>query len=261
MDKQVLNLRCVCVDDEPLAREGMSMALAPFDDLELVAEFGDVDEALASMPSDVDVLFVDIEMPRQDGFALLQQWPGALPMVVFVTAYDQYAIKAFESQALDYVLKPIDENRFAQVVTRIRQQHRQNQKLDTTQNTDNTDRLLKIISGLKQKLVKQEAEICVKTDEGYFQIKLSELLYLEAVGDHVCLHFANKQLITRDTLKKYIAQLQEHDFHQVHKSFLINALHVKEVIKLRFGDHQLLMSDATKLKLTRHYKSAIKHFI
>lgn len=253
-----MSIRCITVDDEPLAREGISMALAQFNDFKLIAEFGDVDSTLAGLPENIDVVFVDIEMPRKNGFTLLEQWQGALPLIVFVTAYDQYAIKAFESQALDYVLKPIDEVRFEKVVARIRQQHAQHR---STPYQHETEHLRTIISGLKQKLAEQEAEICVKTDEGYFQVKLAELLYLEAVGDHVCFHFVNKQLITRNTLKYYVAQLHEHNFHQVHKSFLVNANHVKQVIKLRFGDHQLLLSNAEKLKLTRHYKTSIEHFI
>lgn len=253
-----MNIRCISVDDEPLAREGIRIALSNYKDFELIAEFGDVDSTLSNLPTNLDVIFIDIEMPRQDGFSLLSQWPGALPLVVFVTAYDKYAIKAFENQALDYVLKPIDEQRFEKVIDRIRQQFHQRQ---ISPSLKETEHLRKVINGLKQKLVAQEAEICVKTDEGYFQIKLAELLYLEAVGDHVCFHFNGKQLITRNTLKYYIAQLQEHNFYQVHKSFLVNAEHVKQVIKLRFGDHQLLMSDTTKLKLTRHYKSVIEHLI
>lgn len=249
-----MTIRCICVDDEPLARQGIRLALAAYNDFALVAEFAGVEAVLAHKTDNIDVLFVDIQMPRQSGFDLLQQWPGPLPVVIFVTAYDQYAIEAFEQQALDYVLKPIEPTRFARVITRIRE------SLQQQKTVLNAQQLLLTIDGLKKKVDQQQKQICVKTDEGYFQIKLQDLLYIEAIGDHVCFHINHRQLISRDTLKKYIAALAQDRFYQIHKSFLVNAAHVSEVLKLRFGDSQLVLSNGDKLKLTRHYKSAIGHF-
>lgn len=250
-----MTFRCICVDDEPMARKGIALSLKPYPDFELVAQFGSADELLANMPENIDVLFVDIQMPRTNGFELLQQWPGPLPIVVFVTAFDQYAVKAFEQQALDYLLKPIDEDRFAQVITRIRE------SLAGQDKTVKTDQLMQTIANLKQKLQNKGAALSVKTDEGYFRIHMNELLYIEGVGDHVCLHLADRQLLSRDTLKKYVAQLSEHGFYQIHKSFLVNREHVKQVAKLRFGDHQIVLSDNRQLRLSRRYKSAIEHFV
>ena len=247
-----MSIRCMCVDDEPLARKGLAMALEPFEDFELVACFAAADEALAKLPADIDVVFLDIEMPRQDGFAMLGQWPGPLPLVVFVTAYDQYAVKAFEEQALDYVLKPIDETRFAGVIARIRGA--------LTEDTGRKERLLQTIASLKQKLKRDEATMTVKADDGYFRIKLADLLYVESVGDLVCLHLAGRQLITRATLKQYVADLSEQGFYQIHKSFLVNARHVVRVSKLRFGDHQVVLSNQKELRLSRRYRSALEAF-
>jgi len=254
-----MTINFICVDDEPLARQGLKLAVAPYPDFHLVAEFGAADEALAADQNkeldNIDVIFVDIEMPRQNGFDMIQQWRQPLPIVVFITAYDQYAVKAFEEQALDYLLKPIDEDRFAQVVERIKQ------RLLQQNDSVTSEQLTQVVEKLRKKLSKNQAEISVKTDEGYYRIKLSDLLYIESVGDHVCLNLKDKQLITRCTLKKYVAELEEHGFHQIHKTLLVNASHVKQVAKLRFGDSEVTMSNGSRLRASRRYKSAIEKFV
>jgi len=249
-----MTIRCICIDDEPMARKGIAIAIRPFDDFELVAEYSSGEELLNNYPENIDVLFVDIEMPRLNGFELLKQLPQPLPLVVFVTAYDQYAIKAFEAEALDYVLKPIEEDRFAQVITRIQK------ALEQPNDNQKSNKLLKIVNALQQKLQKDEATLSVKTDDGYFRIKLSDLLYIESVGDHVCFHLINQQLISRNTLKAYVVELAEHGFHQVHKSSLVNGKHVTKLEKLRFSDYQITLSNQTTLRVSRRYKTAIEHF-
>jgi len=247
-------IRCICIDDEPMTRKGIALAIKPYNELELVADFTSGEDLLNNYPDNIDVLFVDIEMPRLNGFELLQKLPSPLPLIIFVTAYNQYAIKAFEAEVLDYVLKPIEEERFAQVVTRIKKQ------LGQPQDTKKNDNLLKIVNALQQKIQKNEATISIKTDGGYFRIKLSDLLYIESVGDHVCFHLNNQQLISRNTLKHYVLELAEHGFHQVHKSSLVNAKHVIKFEKRGFGDYQLELSNQVTLRVSRRYKSSIAHF-
>lgn len=249
-----MTIRCICVDDEPMARKGLSLALAPFSDFEMVAAYPSGEALLASYPADIDVIFIDIEMPRLNGFQLLAQLPEPLPLVVFVTAYNQYAIKAFEAQALDYILKPIEELRFAQVIKRIKNQ------LLLPDFTDKNNRLIKVIASLQQQIKKDAATISVKTDDGYFSVKLSDLQYLESVGDHVCLHLQQKQLITRNTLKSYVAELEAHGFYQIHRSTLVNAKHIIKTEKLRFGDHQITLSNGKILRVSRRYKAILEHF-
>jgi len=250
-----MTIRCICVDDEPMARKGIALAMKPFKELELVADFSSGEDLLNSYPDNIDALFVDIEMPRLNGFELLQRLPKPLPLIIFITAYNQYAIKAFEAEALDYILKPIEEKRFAQVVARIKKE------LGQPQNTKNSDHLLKVINALKQQIQKDEVTISIKTDDGYFRIKLSELLYIESVGDHVCFHLTNQQLISRSTLKSYTVELAEHGFHQIHKSSLVNLQHITKFEKLRFGDYQLELTNQVILRVSRRYKSALNHII
>lgn len=260
-----MKIRCIGIDDEPFARKGLARHLSQFSDFELIAQFADADELLTQWTdntetSSVDVLFVDIEMPRCNGFELIKRLPKPLPVIVFVTAYDQYAIKAFESQALDYVLKPINENRFNQVIARIRSLLMQQQQLQSSQ------QMLATISQLERQIYQPEPEISVKTDEGYFQVKLQDVLYLEAAGDHVALHFESKdskstQLLTRATLKTYLNQLVEHDFRQIHKSYLVNLKKIVHINKTRFGDYQLTLSNNALLRVSRTFKEAISGLI
>jgi len=244
-------IRWLSIDDEALARKGLAMALSLYPDFECIKQYGDVEDLLNDLPKKIDVLFVDIEMPSLSGFELLNIWPEPLPLVVFVTAYDQYAVQAFENQALDYLVKPIKKNRLAQVVERIRQNIRQQKQVSSS------EQLLQTINNLKQQMHSNDAEICIKTDDGYFQVKINELLYVEAAGDHICLHFANSHLITRDTLKNFLAKLNEQGFYQIHKSFMVNVSHVKQFTKLRFGDYDLVLSNGHELRLSRNYKSVI----
>lgn len=247
-----MTIRCICIDDEHLARQGVKMALEPYPDCELIGEFSSADELFSNMPDKVDVAFLDIEMPRQSGFDLLDKWPGKKPIIVFVTAYSEYAIKAFEKEALDYLLKPIDDDRFRQVIQRI--QGGMAQRADT----DATRKLLQTIDDLRTQLVKSAPEVTVKTDEGYLRVALSDVMYIEGIGDHVCFHVNERQLITRNTLKRYVAEFAEYDFLQTHKSFLVNAQKVSKLEKLRFGDYLITMANGDTVRLSRRYKAAIE---
>lgn len=246
-------IRCISVDDELHGRQGLEIALAPFEDFELVQQYDSAESLLNSDVNGIDVLFLDIEMPRKTGLELLAQWQGTLPIVIFVTAYDQYAVQAFEQQALDYLLKPIEQNRFAKVINRIRQQLQQ--KINTTQVISQ----LRTIEQLKAQLSRKDKRISVKTDNGYVRVKVSEITHIESVGDHVCINLISQQLITRQTLKHYIVDLLEYGFYQVHRSYLVNAQHVKQVNKLRFRDHQLVLSNEQSVRLSRRYSSVLEH--
>lgn len=250
-----MTIRCLCVDDEPLARQGVALALAAHEGLELVAEAGSAEEALAGDLGQIDVLFLDIEMPRQSGFDLISQWPGPLPLTVFITAYNQYAVEAFEAEALDYLLKPIDDERFAKVIDRIRA------RLDAARQQRDADALLQTIGTLKRKLARREAAISVKTDEGYFRLELQDLVYVEAAGDHAFLYLKDRHLITRRPLKQFVADLADHDFFQVSKSLLLNKQHFVSAKRLAFGDYELTLSSGKSVRMTRRFKAALKRLV
>lgn len=254
-----MTIKCISIDDEPLALKGIKLALQNHSELTLTSQYGAADEFLQDIANgniaQPDVLFVDIEMPRMNGFELIAQYPGPLPIVVFVTAYDQYAVQAFEQQALDYILKPIEESRFKQVVDRIKH------VMNRPKENNNADELLKKIAILKQQVKLDVATLSIKTDSGYFRVKIPDILLVESVGDHVCIYLKDRQLITRSTLKYYISALDEHGFKQVHKSNLVNLKEVVQLSKLRFSDYQLIMTNGKQVRVSRRYKSAISSFL
>ena len=259
-----MNIRCICIDDELFARQGLALALKPFPELELIGEFDSVDNTIAAFDPGTsepptrldfpDVMFVDIEMPRKSGFDLINEWPHPLPIVIFVTAYDQYAIKAFEQNALDYLLKPIDEDRFRQVVEKIKLQVSNKHRIVENES------LVGKIDKLRKKLYKSEQAISLKTEEGYFRVKLGDILFIEAVSDHVCFHLKDKQLITRGTLKKYIVELADYEFYQIHKSYLVNLEQIAKINKLKFGDQQVVLKGGVELRMSRRFKSVADKF-
>lgn len=244
-----MKITCIAIDDEPLALQGLAYALIPYPDFELLGRYRSAEEAMTQSLQNIDVIFVDIEMPQKSGFDLLHDWPGPLPMVVFVTAYQQYAIKAFEHNALDYVLKPIDENRFAQVIRKIRDnlakdKHKQDKAL-----------LLATIAKLQSQVAQQSAEISVKTDEGYYRVLLEDIMWVEAIGDHICLHLTDKQLIVRQRLKVFFIEVAEQGFYQIHRSILVNQLHVSVIKPVRFGDYEVILHNDKSLRMSRRYKA------
>ena len=244
-------LTCICIDDEPLAREGLKLALTPHKELSLIAAYANAKDALEHSGPSPDVIFVDIEMPQMSGFEMVKHWPSPMPIVIFVTAYDQYALKAFEHNALDYVLKPINEEQFARVVEKIIVQYK---------NRGQTSALLNKINALESQLQDKSPQISLKTDEGYFRTELRNILWLESVQDHVCVQLTERQLIVRSTLKKFLSELIDHNFFQIHRSFVVNAAHVIKVSSVGFGDYEVLMSNEKTLRMSRRYKKLLKVF-
>lgn len=246
--------KCICIDDEPLARLGLETALRQYEQLELVASFASGIDAITDCPDNIDVMFIDIEMPMLNGFETLQRWPGKLPIVIFVTAYDQYAIKAFEHDALDYVLKPIQELQFARVVEKI------NKQLSHKQAVINAELLQQKIAQLAKNHPIHQKQISVKTDDGYFSINSKDILWLESVNDHVCIKLSSRELIVRSTLKQFIAELQDAGFEQIHRSYVVNESQVKKISRAKLADYEVEMSNGETLRMSRRYKSLYERF-
>ena len=246
-----MTIKCICVDDELLAREGLALMLSNFSKFSFEGSFGSVDEVLDNTPKDIDVIFLDIEMPRQNGFELIKQWPENLPHIVFVTAYEEYAVKAFEYDALDYILKPIDEQQFGRVIKKIERSIHEQHHVDRTQ-------LQQKINQLQNKLNLQQAQISLKTDQGYFRINVADIIWLEAVKDHVCYHLDGKQLITRTTLKSALAELNEFDFVQVHRSYAVNQKAIVKIEKYKLSDFKITMSNSDEIRMSRRFRSNVE---
>ena len=243
-----MTIKCCLVDDEVAAHKGLKIALKDHADFVLDKNYHSVDEVFSSdvNTQGVDVLFLDIEMPREQGFAVIERWPNQLPIIVFVTAYNQYALKAFEMGSFDYLLKPLEQSRVDDCLHRIRQRHSEKQ---TYMKREKVEALYQVM-----KKNAPEKEISVKTDEGLFRVKQAEIDYIEAAGNFVAYQIGEKTLISRDSLKNLENALSQDVFIRIHKSFLININKVSSVHKGKFGDGSLQLISGKELKVSRRYK-------
>jgi two-component system LytT family response regulator len=236
-------LRVVVVDDEPLARETLRFLLSRDEDVRLVGECSGVDAAEVIGRERPDILFLDVQMPEVDGFQVLQAvGPGAVPAVVFVTAYDDYALRAFDVHALDYLLKPFDDRRFEVALSRAKEAAR-GKRVD--------QRLVKLLDGHAKRFF-------VRTREKVLLIRPDEIDWIEAADYYVSLHVGGKTHLLRETMNDLEQQLDPERFFRVHRSAIVNVDRVRELHPLFRGDCVLVLHDGTRLKLSRARREAFE---
>lgn len=268
-----MKLRAVIVDDEPLARRGLVIRLSKHTNLEIAAEFGngrDAVEGIATLKP--DLVFLDIQMPVMDGFEVLRRIQGpVMPMVIFVTAFDEFAIRAFEAHALDYLLKPVDDKRLSEAVAKARE-HR-----DEKQALAHRARLLELIAELggveRVDLDEVLAKGAAALESGFLdtlpikdagrtvRVKTSTIDWVDAAGDYMCIHADGQTHILRGTMKKLEAVLNPRLFQRIHRSTIVNIDRVREIRPHINGEYFLLLGDDVELKMSRHYKDKIRHFV
>jgi len=225
-------IRALIVDDEPLAREAIRDLLAADGAFEIGGECASGADAVSAIAKlRPDVVFLDVQMPGMGGFGVVEA-VGAdrMPLTIFVTAYDQYALKAFEAQALDYVLKPFDEERFRRVLQRVRRQ------LDRSPHAE-PDRFA-IKSGGRTMFLRREEIHC-----------------FEASGNHVKVRTADASYWLRETIKSLEARLDPDRFVRIHRSTIVNVAHVREIRPWYTGEYIVVMADGKELTLSRGYRA------
>lgn len=241
-----MKFRALIVDDEPLARERVRTLLRDEADFEVVGECGDGPAAVKAIEQlTPELVFLDIQMPGQDGFAVLRAIPKArLPIVVFVTAYDQHALKAFEAHALDYLLKPFKPARFKQAVERARELIQQRQAGEASQN---------LLALLGQAKARPEflTRIAVKSGERTVFVKVEQIEYVESAGNYVVLHAGKENHVVRETLGALETRLDPKLFVRVSRAALVNIEQIKELQPLFKGDHVVVLRNGKQLPLTR----------
>lgn len=247
-------ISALIVDDERLSRQRIRRLLSVEPDVDIVGECANGEEAVAFLKDKPpDVLFIDIQMPGQDGFSVLASLdPGAVPIIVFVTAFDEHALKAFEVQAFDYLLKPFDRRRFQSTMQRIREQLRRVR-------TDNTqDRLMSLLEGLGQR--KSGADrIAIKTAGHVVFIKTDDVSWIEAADNYVCLHCGSETHILRETMNALEARLDSSKFLRIHRSTIVNVDRIKELQPWFRGDYLLVLQNGTQLTLSRTYREKLQN--
>ena len=246
------SIRTLIVDDEPLARERIRLLLEKEPDLEIVGECSDGHEALAAIRSrSPDLMFLDIQMPELDGFGLLAQLdPGRLPAIIFVTAFDQFALRAFEVHALDYLLKPFDSERFQAAVQRARQWIQRNQAGGLDQ------RLSALLADLKG-VSKAPDRLAVKSGGRVLLLRIEDIDWVEAADNYVNLHLGKESHLLRETMNALEARLASDRFLRISRSTIVNLDRIKELQPMFHGEYAVILRDGTRLTLSRSHREKL----
>ena len=267
-------LRTVIVDDEPLARRGLEIRLQAHADVEIVGQYGDGASAIAALREDRPALmFLDVQMPGVDGFETLRRIPSnEMPLVVFVTAFDHYAIRAFEASATDYLLKPVEDSRLAQALARVREARAQR---DAGAHCGHLLELLGELSGkpplqLDEALrpdaleqLRREEKLAVRDGQRTVRVDLRRIRWIDAAGDYMCIHVDGEggngdTLILRATMREMERQLDPKRFPRIHRSTIVNAARVVELRPHSNGESFLRLDCGQELKLSRSHRDKLQ---
>jgi two-component system LytT family response regulator len=230
-------IRVLVVDDEPLARSNLSVLLRSDLEIEIVGEYGSGADALRAIPEkQPDLLFLDVQMPECDGFDVLEQLaPNLPPAIVFVTAYDQYALRAFEAGALDYLLKPFDNARFYRALDRAKEKLRDGKNLPP-----HRDRLV----------IKGSGQISF--------VRMSDIDWIEAADYYACLHVGAKTHLLRRSMAELEQELDPNVFCRIHRSSIVNLDRVEGLKLNQDGDYEVLLANRISLRLSRGYRKRLQ---
>jgi two-component system, LytTR family, response regulator len=244
------------VDDEPLARRRIGNLLAEAEDVEIVAECANGREAITAIEaSPPDLLFLDIQMPELDGFDVLQAIGlSTVPVVIFVTAYDQFALRAFEAHALDYLLKPFDDERFEAALERARERIRLQQEDDLD---SRLRALLEDVSGGGGYL---QRVVVPKGHRSVF-IRTEEIDWIEADRNYIRLHVGERAYLLRENLGSIESALDPAKFCRIHRSTIVNIERIQAVESLFRGEYLLVLHDGTELTSGRSYRGNVHHLM
>jgi two-component system, LytTR family, response regulator len=248
-----MKLRTLIVDDERFSRNKIRAFLEDYPEFEVVGECEDGKQTASAILSDKpDVVFLDIEIPGQNGLELLESLPPAVqPSIVLVTAFDKYAVRAFEIQALDYLLKPFNKARFAQAISRLRQR-------TASSNGAGHGGELKVALQEVRKETQDYERIVVKSGSRIIFLRSSLIEWIEAQGDYVMVHAGKAGHLVRETMAAMATRLDPSRFVRIHRSSIVNLEFVQELRPLWGGDYRVFLRDGTQLTLSRNYRSAMR---
>jgi len=243
-----MTFRALVVDDEPLARQRILHLLEKEPDFEVVGQCADGLEAVKAIEDLApDLVFLDIQMPELDGFGVIEALgPDRMPTTLFVTAYDQHALKAFEVHALDYLLKPFEPERFQQALERARRWCSASGKAPRQD-------LGALMSGIRQERPWVD-RLLVRQGERQLLVRTSALQWIEAEDNYVRLHVEGTSFLLRQTMAAILSRLDPRQFRRIHRSAIVNLDCIKELQPWTSGDHLVIMRDGTKLTLSRTYR-------
>jgi len=245
-------IRTLIVDDEPLAREGLRLLLAGESDVEIAGEAGDADEAVRRIAElEPDLLLLDVQMPGADGFELLRRIAGeTLPAVVFVSAHDEFALKAFEVHALDYLLKPPSRERLAEALRRVREARRRDDPAGALALRD----LIESLGGGAPPWLER---FVVRDRQRFRLIPVRDAIRIEAAGNYAEIHARGTTYLVRDTMAALEKRLDPARFARIHRSTIVSIEHVTEIEPDGGGDFVVTLDDGSQLRMTRAYRERL----
>jgi two-component system LytT family response regulator len=265
-----MTIRTILVDDEPLAIKGMELRLEPFDDVEIVETCLNGREAIRAIKTHKpDLVFLDIQMPGFDGFSVIQ---GLMevepPLVVFVTAYTDHALRAFEADAVDYLMKPVDTDRLADTLERVRL------RLAEKRGAEEAGRLKEVLAEHAPEAAADMADspdapasnrfeklINIKDRGQIFRVDVDSIESIEAAGDYMCIKTPDTTLILRETMKDLEKRLDPRRFQRVHRSTIVNLDLVKQVKPHTNGECFLVLNSGAQVKVSRSYRDVVARFV
>ncbi|QYJ07373.1 LytR/AlgR family response regulator transcription factor [Qipengyuania flava] len=267
-----MTIRTILVDDEKLAIQGLQLRLEPFEDVEIIETCQNGREAIRAIKTlKPDLVFLDIQMPGFDGFSVVQ---GVMeiepPLFVFVTAFQEHAIRAFEANAVNYLMKPVDEDKLADTIERVRQ------RLAEKKSTEEAERLKGVLSEVAPEAAetlagedgdgaeaasRYEKLINVKDRGQIFRVETDTIEHIEAAGDYMCIYTGDNSLILRETMKDLERRLDPRKFQRVHRSTIVNLDQVRQVKPHTNGECFLVLDSGAEVKVSRSYRDVVARFV
>jgi two-component system LytT family response regulator len=267
-----MTIRTILVDDEPLATQGLQLRLQAHEDVEVVATAANGREAIRQIKTHKpDLVFLDIQMPGFDGFSVIQGLMDVeLPLFVFVTAYGDHALRAFDAQAVDYLMKPVDEDRLAGTLDRVRQ------RMSERRSAGEAERLKEALAEHAPEAAEELAEatpdaapaanryekmINIKDQGQIFRVDVDTIERIDAAGDYMCIQTGDNTLILRETMKDLEKRLDPRRFQRVHRSTIVNLDLVRQVKPHTNGECFLVLDSGAQVKVSRSYRDVVARFV
>jgi two-component system LytT family response regulator len=263
-----MTIRTIIVDDEKLAVQGLQLRLEPFPDVEVIATCANGREAIRKIKTEKpDLVFLDIQMPGFDGFSVVS---GVMeidpPLFVFVTAYQEHAIRAFEANAVNYLVKPVDVDKLADTLDRVRT------RLAEKRSAEEAEKLKAVLSEVAPEAVEEIADgdeaiaryeklINVKDRGQIFRVDVDSIEHIEAAGDYMCIYTGDNSLILRETMKDLERRLDPRVFQRVHRSTIVNLDKVRQVKPHTNGECFLVLESGAQVKVSRSYRDVVARFV
>ncbi len=247
-------MRALIVDDEPLARRGVMLRLRKFKDVEIVGECGDGESAVQRiLERSPDVVFLDIQMPGMDGFEVLRALPKEkLPAVIFLTAYEQHVLRAFDVHALHYLLKPVDDTRFATAVSRARE------LLDSASKADMAQRVMRLLDRAPDKYA---SRFTVQTGSRFQIVTAEEVQWIGAAGDYVELHVNGRSFLLRETMSSLEQRLDPEKFLRIHRSRIVQSKRILELRSIENREFVVKLADGSEHRSSRTYADRLERWL